>query len=457
MPSASEMDSSTPVRRSGRKRQRKKYSVDAFEGLEVLSDATDIDRQEAREADDSISSEDEEFTLDDATKADEMSLDNEVEVISEGSSVAGSVREEELENPTPARREQKPASTTRKEPESATAPSSIGVSTNYDRFHSLGKRERYNAVFGSETRDMVAAIKCRDKWYNDLILPKREADSKGRGGFSDSFFRTEDAREAEATKDWEWYFEGGGKETLEGIQQGTPLETDDGEQYLPQVSGESLRLLMGPWQRQKMVSLGARELVNVAEVWRQAEEEHLLPSQKQRHRQGRREAWILNLGDVAQHMTWVPVSHGRFQYLALATASSQAAQGGCRSQANTQSAEQQPPKAPAFAASPPLPACIQFWAIPSSAEPGKQGEIDFSLTPTLSLVLCTNWGPVKQMKWCLAPRAERPTTDGSMETALLASVWGDGKVRVLKVRFKHAWEAPTQYCKCLDGSSQILH
>jgi transcription factor C subunit 6 len=91
---------------------------------------------------------------------------------------------------------------------------------------------------------------------------------------------------------------------------------------------------------------------------------------------------------------------------------------------------------PVFIPAPPKPACIQIWSFPVSTESNKQ-VLDSSTPPKLHLGICTDWGDIKQFKWCPTQRSKAAEiTDGMVSFGLLAGVWGDGKLRVLDVRYK---------------------
>ncbi|KAI9792797.1 MAG: hypothetical protein M1816_001529 [Peltula sp. TS41687] len=303
-----------------------------------------------------------------------------------------------------------------------------------DDFHSVGKLERYASLFGQDIEGLAGALKGRDKWASNEIFPRREAKS-GVGGFRESFLRSDEATEAEATEDWEWYYEGGGETRFERYQKLQELDEDTGREYVTPRSGPSVKVLMGPRAKQKLVTIDTREWRRIEDIWREAEREsNTQPQHRKRKKRSPREGWLFNVGNLVQDITWMPVSRRTTQYLALSTVPF--------------TEEPKSLRVEAYSRAGPSPACIQFWAIPSSTEPEREGRMDYTSAPRLSFVLCTDWGIIKQMKWCPAPRDGRDEPGG---WALLAGIWGDGKMRLVKVAIpdedEEEEEASTRYIK----------
>ena len=439
------MESTTPLRRSGRKRKIRKYSLDPLEGIDGLSDARSSNEDHTSLIGGENGSQDDEFAGDGADVADDVS----VEYNEEESGGSNSEDESDFfkdddgaEMVTKGGGELSKGTGRHRKGRSGSQSQAAD-----DSFHSVGKKARYINLFGSNKQNLVCALEGRDKWASNTILPKRNVDEEGRGGFRRSFFRTEEITAAEAINDWEWYYDGGGRLNFERNQIIRVIENDSGQRYMPPLSGGDRSFLMGPHTRQKVVTLEAREWVSVEDVWRDAEKEHQSNGAKHNVERGSRQGWMLNAGADVQELTWAPNEHGRMQYFALATAPS----------AESQDEDEEPSIAPAYAPSLPSPASIQFWAMSPLTDPEREGGMDCSNCPKLKLVLCTNWGGVRQIKWCPAARKSRDEGGEDDDHVFLAGVWGDGKVRVLRLSLSDQAGSSTRYRKlCLNILVQHL-
>lgn len=81
----------------------------------------------------------------------------------------------------------------------------------------------------------------------------------------------------------------------------------------------------------------------------------------------------------------------------------------------------EPVAPPAFDRAP-SPSCIQIWRFPANDSGFPAG------APSLALALCHDWGPATGMRWCQVPKEQE-----SKDLGLLAAVFRDGKVRVLRI------------------------
>ncbi len=454
------MESMTPVRKSQRKRQRTKYSIDAFEGLDILSDDSQI--LDAGQKDDER--DDEEFAFNEAVQEADSPEPEELSVgegsdAGEGSSI-GSCNEEdsidgsiadsfgELSNFRKRRDRDSRVLLDYQGP--AMDPNTLRLRPPQDHVHTRGvpetwrfasKWENYKYMLGTGTEDLAHFILARDKWSNEPTLPKREVSKNGSGSFGYTFSHTEEKREMEATKGWDWYYDGGGKERFAANQNTKILRPEEGVNYMPKPSKAESGVLMGPNGKQKMHKVKTGGTLSVSEAWKHAITHDSLPSPNARIRKGRREGWMVNVGAPVKCLGWAPNQPGATQYLAIST-SPLANEGATQ----TPIATQQPSIAPAFAPSAPSPACIQIWAFRASTAPGREGWMDLSQSPELRYVICTDWGLVKQFSWCPVPRNFRNAADdGAVDLGLLGGVWGDGIVRVLDVQCAGRWGAQTVY------------
>ena len=436
----------TPTRRSGRKRHRTKYSLDAFEGIEGLSDATPSETgSRTKDPSDVASGEDEEFNLE-AAHAEEVSAEDEVPSVSDDASISDADLEDDSDTRPSSRRrgrgkgKEKVKGIVNKEPglrkttlqSLAATPQAVRRSAaDFHKFSS--KQDRYISLYGSNPADLICFIRGRDKWASIAIFPVREPDSKGSGGLGHSFYHPEDVRAREATRDWEWYHNHGGEASFLQRQRSRRLHQQEGLPFVPNPPEESYKFLMGPREKQTLWSLRTRECVKVADVWAAAEQGH--PGREAAARQ--RGGWILNAGAKVECLGWAPNHTGSVQYLALST---EIDRDG--SKASEQLPRSGPATAPAFATSSPSPSSIQIWAFSSSVE----GRVDVSKEPKLALVLCSLWGEVRQLRWCPAVRDASEMVDNeTISIGLLGAVYCDGKLRVLDVRLRHDWDSPTEY------------
>jgi transcription factor C subunit 6 len=89
--------------------------------------------------------------------------------------------------------------------------------------------------------------------------------------------------------------------------------------------------------------------------------------------------------------------------------------------------------APSFAAIA-GPAAIQVWSVEATDVAGRKGWMRLGERPSLRLAICSDWGEVKEFKWCPVLKEIKGTSLG-----LLAAVWGDGTVRVLDLMQEGPW------------------
>ncbi len=245
----------------------------------------------------------------------------------------------------------------------------------------------------------------------------------------------------EATAGWDWYYELGGKENLSQRQQTRYLTPEQAHTYMPQHTNSKQSFLMGPYGQQTLYTLEIGNVFNLADAWHRGDGVPGPSDGKGKARQGKREGWILNLGRKIQCLDWAPNQDGSVQFLAISTPCPAPMTEMSQPQAQTE-----PSKAPAFTPAAPTPACVQIWAFSASTENGLEGCLDMSRIPRLQMVICTEWGDVKHLKWCPTPRKRREIDgDDNVALGLLAGIWGDGRVKVLDLRIKLDWNSPTQY------------
>ncbi len=489
------MDSTPPsVRRSTRNRPAKRYTDDTFEGYgnlpsDVVSDADTRDDQDTGHDLTSNEDEEEEFTRD----VDEADLESEgyredhrsndadsseeaiVEIDSEDSDypVTAAIRRALKKSGAVSQRShRRPTGDNENEIEDNDDDDENGEEkkgrlkrTAFDTaVHSISKLERYIAIFGENQIDMLATLRCRDRWSNNEVLPQRLQNEDGQGGFHRSYYEPEYYEPEGTMPAWDWMFEGG-QEAFRQSQVLREITKHEASRYLPEADDDNnddgLGVLMGPRSRQKLRWLKTGECATVEELWTEAETANP-PKVPPRTPRTPRQGWMLNAGSPVKDLNWVPTGEAETQFVAVATSPAQ------QEHLDLDEIMDDRP-APAFAPRPPTPACIQFWGFASDSNPQNEGMMDLVSPPQLRLVLCTDWGDVLQSKWCTVPADPRAEKQPEGPFALLAGIWGDGRVKVLQLplnllegpttRYIHvervAFEScpPDTVCTCLDWIS----
>ena len=428
------MAGSAPTRKSGRHRvPNKKYTIDPFEGLEILSSGSEKVVEPPRQVE--SDSDDADFSAEQAAVAEEIEVNDEddfvADDVSDGPGVGTPVAEDDDADAVQgiSRRSHAHLRWKRK--------------TQDASFHSRGMPEVKNSeakesylktIFGTGDEDIVHIVRSKDQWSGEVSLPRRPSED-GLIGMRYSFSHTKDKREMEATVGWDWYYESG-RDLFSKKQKIRPISRSEGDRYLHKPTKQSHSVLLGPYGKQKMFHLPHSETLELGEAWKAAitdDVESAKPEQKSH--KGERAGWVLNVGTGVRCLDWAANHGADTQYLAIAT---------CEPR-NYESKEPYK-KSPAFTPSPPSPSCIQIWSFSSSIQHGQAGSLDSSVKPQLRLVICTEWSPVKHLKWCPMPRRLRDEESrGITSIGLLAGIWADGYVRVLEVQMAQDSAGTTSY------------
>ena len=421
------MSYSTPSRKSGRQRApNKKYTVDAFEGLDVIDSNSEHDLEllqasEARAAKDDRDGHDD-FAEDDQVIPEPVpEEDDEVSAVeeSDGSDVATpfeDIEEGMTESLGGGKSSQKKQQRVQLEDvRSRGMPDFLIRASRFDDDLFL------EHIIGSDENEKAYFRQNRNKWINNISLPTRHPNDQGQGGMAYPFNYPADLRNTEATVGWDWYFSEGGKTAFQKKQALQPLTSTAGAEYITRPADTNKSLLLGPYGKQQLFTLSFMQSLSLKQSWKLARTNNSTQPNAGDPRTPikRQDGWILNVGTGVQCLEWAPTHHGAIQYLAISTVL-------LKEFGNDPQAE----SAPAYTASLPTPSSIQIWTFTRSAAPDNT----VHLNPELHTVLCTEWGLARQLKWCPMPRDAR--TDGSeirIHLGLLAGVWGDGYVRVLDV------------------------
>lgn len=291
-----------------------------------------------------------------------------------------------------------------------------GLSTPRQRIINVwregGQENRLRNLFGPSNKDLRPLFDAKNRWLSQETLPSRSHKHLAR-----SPFVTEEARQKEIKAVREWYASVGKLAFAHG-QQSEEMTGEAAERYLVNQGPETLHLLAGSLKEQRICSLRKGEYMSAAAPF---------------GTQDKRKGWVFHLGSRIQDAQWAPNETGPTQYLAVTVEQRDPAGKKYKHLAN--------PKAPAFTKTNPFPASIQIWAFESKAD----GTMDPKKEPRLAHVICTDWGAPKVIRWWPVGSEDsaEQSSDGTIHLGLLASIWSDGKVRVLDVSFPQHEE--TQY------------
>lgn len=289
-----------------------------------------------------------------------------------------------------------------------------------------GQENRLKTLFGPTHDDLWPVFRTRDKWLFQGTLPSRSA-----GSLAPSFFLSQGAKERETKSLRDWYTFAG-REAFARGQETRELNEDEGKTYMVVNGPDSLNLLMGDIKNQRVYTLKRGSYLSASEPFGS---------------HPRRRGWTLNLGSRIKDAQWATNEQGSTQYLAVAVEQDDPTGYRCKHMEN--------PIAPAFTATKPFPASIQVWAFDST----ENGDLDPVKEPRLEQVICTAWGAPRSVRWWPigAEDSADQIGDGIVRLGLLASIWSDGKVRVLEVshRKPEAGSPQTRYVYYSNAAFEV--
>ena len=409
------MTEALPSRRSGRQRvPNQKYTNDAFEGLEIFSSESEEELAALEQLQDA--EDDEDFPEDQV--ADEPEDDDSlVEEASDGSAILTPVEEYEDAHSyasTDGDEPLSPESAKRKARNHATYrdPNIRSRGLPENPFRQDGQRSRLKLFAGEGEEDILHLITSRDQWATDATLPRRSA-------LCQSFSRTEANSQMEATVGWDWYYGHGGRNYFSKQQSFHSLTEDEAAEYIPKPNRTNHTFLMGSYGRQRPFTLSYSQSIGLEAAWSEASAGQ---EAEQESRQRTRHGWMLNIGARVRCLEWAPNHDGKTQYLAIAIAP-----------LNDSIAKDPFKESPSYTPCSSKPSAIQIWAFAANENPHTGSSLTPNQAPELRLIIVSDWGEVKHMKWCPVPRASRNENhqqSTSLNIGLLAGVWGDGFVRV---------------------------
>ena len=412
---------------------KKRYTVDAFEGIEELQDAISEHSPVRRHSRDSDSADEFKIEVEAANAAEDEEEDEEededveAEVHSNAASDAG---EKELDDAMSIAGDDDDDLDLDDEDEDARVagpggranPKKARVALTgpdgavYNRglpdtiTRKSGKADKRLFLFGSSIKEYGAVEKAFLKWNGQDTLPtyRKPLDIAARS-FDYSYWQGDAAREREEEESWKWYFEHGGKQVFSKRQTTVKLSAEEGRARVATSEVPERTFLMGPFNDPKLFRLRVGESLSLNDAWQQPQAAGFKPVPKKATRSG----FVLNLGTKIKCTEWAPNQSETSQYLAISTLH-----------------PKELPKniAPAYTPQPSYPAEIQIWKFAATAN----GSLDSDSAPVLKHVFCTQWGDVKTLRWCPAPY-EQSSTIAARSIGLLAGIWGDGGLRVIDV------------------------
>lgn len=447
----------TATRRSGRGRvPNKKYTIDAFEGLDIFDSDTERNTNAPDALDDSgidqdfksdTAAEETEATDTDVVSADDGSdgsgIATPLEDYGDAASYVGEV--ELSERPKSSIEKHTSRLLTQTKSQSSFREKllehSRGVPepVTYSR-----KSDHMRHIFGNGTEDILQAVRSREQWVNNPTLPKRNLIEQGSGGLAFPFSHTTEKRHMEATVGWDWYFKHDSQASFAKQQRTILLDADTAIQYISRPKAEKHSFLMGPYGNQRVFSLDVDQSMNTAQAWEPTDltlnSSQSAGSSDTRCR-NERTNWMLNIGNKIRCLDWA-ANHEEIQYLAVAS-------GSVEPITSTS-----PASAPAF--TPSLPTCTSFqiWSFYAVVQRDEASYICANRPPELRLVGCTEWGNIRHLKWCHVPCATRSEGNpGRIFVGLLAGIWGDGYARILDIQLDKESTPTTHGTFCLSSSS----
>ncbi|KZM22915.1 uncharacterized protein EKO05_0004902 [Ascochyta rabiei] len=268
-----------------------------------------------------------------------------------------------------------------------------------------GQEVRLKDLFGPALTDLRPILRTRDTWRLQETLPIRGS------GLMRSYFESTEARTKDEKLVQTWYAKHGRANFVRG-QKTSLLSQEQGSAYMLNNGADSINVLMGPPTDPQLHPLEKNSFVNIAD-----------PFENKAERRGS----LLNLGSRIQDAQWMTNEDGGTQYLAVAVEQ--------RDMTTQQPLPMGQSTAPAFSATKPFAASVQIWAFEST----KTCALDPSKKPRLALVICTDWGAPKQLRWSPIKPHDRDLplddarTDQIVDVGILAGIWSDGRVRVLNI------------------------
>ncbi|OQE40905.1 hypothetical protein PENCOP_c005G04907 [Penicillium coprophilum] len=296
----------------------------------------------------------------------------------------------------------------------------------------LSKGTYYSLTFGSDDRDLMPAVHFRMRWNKgiDAVFPSRftldDMEKKPEYLYGPTFGVHPDDVMRESTHGWDWYYD---RDIGQRFRKRQRIETIEEslafQNYLPQPDTRKHGILLGPHDNQQVFELGYHESFDFGIAW---DKPGSKADESKTGTKRIREGWMLNIGQKAHCMAWAPNQNGTTQYLAVAAPITE-------DQKNQYRSEESEPIS-SFQPSQPFPSALQIWEFKGKPSGNLTMTLDMDSKPRLRQVLCADWGDLRRMVWCTLPRTERVEDEEEEKESigLLATIWGDGTVRVLDIK-----------------------
>lgn len=290
-----------------------------------------------------------------------------------------------------------------------------------------GQQSRLRNLFGPAGEDLRPVIESKELWLSQQVLPSRSSRH-----LAPSLYVTQEAKLRDSNILRRWYANSGRAAFAQG-QETAQLNEEQAQAYLANTGSESLELLMGGLEDQRIYSLKKGTYTRAGAPFEESD--------------SKRKGWMLYLGSRVQDVHWAPNQHGTTQYLAVIVEQEDMATKKYKYFEN--------PNAPAFTATNSFPASIQIWAFDAM----KSGTLSANAKPRLEHVICTNWGAPQAIRWWPIGAEDSIEADqnGVIRLGLLAGIWSDGRVRVLDVSLQKsaAGSSSTQYVQYTKAALEL--
>ena len=333
-----------------------------------------------------------------------------------------------------------------RKPQDASTKYTRGVPDRIEQKLSVLQHKLYH--LGASESDHQAVDAARRRWTYEPTLPSRVEDAKGFGGMHASFFVDDQAWSNLAEQQRHWWTKCNGEHTFSSAQVTEVISEASALEYMPERQMGVFSFLMGPYQDPLQLKLNIGAWVPLSDAWNDSTlNNEPLAASNYKH------GFVVNLGAKVNCVDWAPHKHGINQFLAVSNLPER----------KSSHPKFKVPKAPAFTPRPPHKSNVQLWKF----EKNQNGHVNTSIAPQLEIVLCTDWGDVKALKWC--PMAHVDTTPARCShIGLLAAIGSDGALRVLSVdratkanntEYLHVKRAPFEskppdtLCTCLTWIS----
>ena len=436
------MSDRTPIRKSTRRRvPTRKYSIDAFEGLDTVESYLEGDAQSSPSL--LINTDGNPgFINGRAADAPNTMEDNDAFIdVSNGSEVATPV--EESDDTSFPYSDVEAIETNDKKFKQVILKNQACRGPRNKKVHNSnvhsrgvlephvyqGKGVNIQHIIGTSVDDLLPFLQSRDKWAHNPTLPSRKTDKNGYGGLGYPFAYDIKSREADGNVQWDWYHRHGAGHLMKEKQNSYTLDIGEMERYIPVYDKVCHSFLMGPYGKQQVFELAINHSIFLNQGLDHRSTS--VPKTTKGNASQQQTGWIVNLGARIRILDWAPNQDGMLQYLAVTV---------------TNTGKLPDPPTSAFAPSEQSPACVQIWAFATSDISGHEDLFDSNQPPDLAHVICTEWGNVKQLRWCPVTRHHFDETSScKFSIGLLAGVWSDGYVRVLDVQLDKSRDSSKIY------------